>query len=862
MGEVYRARDTKLKRDVAIKFLPEEFAQDADRVSRFQREAEVLASLTHPNIGAIYDLQEANGSRFLVLELVEGETLAERIARGSIPIDEALEIAKQVCDALEAAHERGVIHRDLKPANVKITPDGKVKVLDFGLAKATGIESPEGEVLSNSPTLRTLASTPGMILGTAAYMSPEQAKGRPVDRRTDIFAFGCVLYEMLTGKRAFEGEDVSDTLAAVLRAEPDWTALPEEVTPGLRTLIQRCLAKDRSKRVAEISSAKLVLSEPAFMGSADGPSGASRSAPSRSRFRTALFIAGALIITAAAAGALVWTLRPSPAAPPSVVRFSIALPDGQRFTSGTHTNIDISSDGTQLVYAANSRLYRRFLSDFESEAIPGSESKDTISNPTFSPDGRSILFWSAQTIKRIPVDGGTPVTIGRAGAASTSISWRPEGILVGQGNQGILRVSPDERKLERIVSVREEGTFEPQLLPGGLALLFTIAKSDVVDRWNWDSAQIALQSLVTGQRTTLIDGSGARYLPTGHLVYARGGTVLAMPFDVQQQKPQGEAVTVLEGVRRVPNQGGPELRVSNTGTLIYVAGPATVSRRTRTLVITDRNGSTTPLPVPPGPYMHPRVSRDGKHLAVAIENDQDANISIYDLSSPAAFRRLTFEGHNRFPVWSGDSQWVAFQSDREGDLGVYMQRADGSTPTAERLTKPEPGVAHIPESWSRDRRVLLFSAKKDSSFSLWTLSLDTRKIAPFGKLSESRMQFGATFSPDDRWVAYTLTIQGDPARSGDTGVYVQPFPPTGASYQIPKEYADFHPAWGTSSAELFYIPGQSRLSMISIRTQPNLTFGKPVTLPKPATRDRINSDVRDYDVMPDGRFLSSVPRNR
>jgi len=257
--------------------------------------------------------------------------------------------------------------------------------------------------------------------------------------------------------------------------------------------------------------------------------------------------------------------------------------------------------------------------------------------------------------------------------------------------------------------------------------------------------------------------------------------------------------------------------------------------------------------------VHPRASRDGKQLAVAIENDQDADISIFDLSTPAALRRLTFEGHNRVPVWSGDSQWIAFQSDREGDLGIYMQRADGSSPTAERLTKPETGVAHIPESWSGDGRTLLFSAKKDGRFSLWTLSLDTRRITPFGKMPESRFQFGATFSPDDHWVAYTLTTVGDDAARSDTGVYVQPFPPTGASYQVPKEYADFHPAWGTSSAELFYIPGQGRLSLVAVRTQPILTFGKPLTLPKPATRDRLNSDLRDYDVMPDGRFLSSVP---
>jgi WD40 repeat protein len=460
-------------------------------------------------------------------------------------------------------------------------------------------------------------------------------------------------------------------------------------------------------------------------------------------------------------------------------------------------------------------------------------------------------------VKRISVDGGTPVTVARAGAAGTSISWRREGIVVGQGSQGILRISRDDVNPERILSMKDEGAFEPHLLPGGDAVLFTVAKSDAVDRWDWDSAKIAVLSLKDGRRNTLIDGSGARYLPSGHLVYAKGGMVLAVPFDVKQQKILGEAIPVLEGVRRIPNTGGPELSVSDTGTLIYVAGPATLSRRTRNLIITDRNGSTTPLPMPPGPYLHPRVSRDGKQLAVGIEDSQAANISLYDLSSPAAFRRLTFEGHNRFPVWSGDSQSIAFQSDREGDLGIFMQRSDGSSP-AERLTKSEVGVAHIPESWSPDGRTLLFSASKDRTFSLWTLSLDTRKITRFGNM-ESRMQFGATFSPDGRWVAYMLFKRGSEASPLDNGVYVQPFPATGLSYQVPKESFDFHPVWGTSSAELFYIPSQNRLSMVPVRTQSKLTFGKAVTLPKPATHDRLNDEVRDYDVMPDGRFLSSVP---
>src|SRR5262245_27500571 len=827
MGEVYLARDTRLDRSVANKTLPEQAESAAERLARFEREAKVLASLNHPNIGAIYGLEKHDGRHILVLELVEGQTLVDLVARGPMPLDESLRLAVQIAEALQAAHEKGVIHRDLKPANIKITRDGTVKVLDFGLAKAGDVESSDGDGLSNSPTLRTLASTPGMILGTAAYMSPEQAKGRHVDRRTDIFAFACVLYEMLTGKRAFEGEDVSDTLAAVLRAEPNWSALPEEVSPGLRTLIQRCLAKDRTKRVAEISAAKLVLSEPDFMGSAGASAVASTTSPAGSRWTPSLLLIAALIL--AVGGALVWLLR-TPQVAPAVVRFSIRLPDGLTFAKQRNGNIDISPDGAQLVYAAadranSRRLYGQSLSDFDAKAISGSETKLQISNPTFSPDGQWIAFSGDQTIKRIPVNGGTPLTIAPALSASTSIGWNLQGLLSGQSAGGIFRVSPNGSAPLKIVTLQDEAAFEPRLLPGGNAVLFTLTKgrddehpssNQVLEEF--DSAKVVIQSLATGARTPIVDGSGGRYLPTGHLIYILSGTVFAAPFDLKQRKVTGEAVPVLQGVRRRTATGGADLSVSQSGTLAYVPGPATFSAASRMLVITDRHGSTTPVALPPGPYSHPRMSRDGKHVAVAVDERRDAYIAIYDISSAAALRRLTFEGKNQFPVWSGDSQWIAFQSDREGDRGIFMQRADGSSGKAERLTKPEPGVAQVPESWSPDGQTLIFSAKRDATFSLWMLTLDTRKITPLGNV-QSTVPTGAAFSPDGRWVAYTV---GATARGG--GVYVEPFPPTGARYQVPKDLIDFHPAWSTTSAELFYIPSAIRLSVIPIRTQPNFSF--------------------------------------
>src|SRR5262245_33478352 len=502
MGEVYRANDQKLGRDVAIKILPKDFAQDTDRLARFQREAKLLASLNHPNIAAIHGLEYANDTHFLVLELVEGETLSDHLTRGPIPVEESLRLAVQIAEALQAAHEKGVIHRDLKPANIKVTHDGTVKVLDFGLAKATDIESSDADALSNSPTLRTLASSPGMILGTAAYMSPEQAKGRPVDRRTDIFAFGCVLYEMLTGKRAFEGEDISDTLAAVLRAEPNWTALPQHLPPLLAKLIQQCLVKDRAKRIADISVAKFLLTAPGFTDSLGGSTVQPTSAQHQSRLRMALWMATAALVSAAATGARISVFRPSTAAPP-IARFSIALPEGQTFSIISRSNIAISPDGTQLVYAANSRMYRRAISDLEATPIAGSEAKDAIQaaigDLVFSPDGQSIAFYAVgdNAIKRIAVNGGTPVTICTP-CGSSGISWTAKGIVFAQGGGGIRQVPADGGKPEQLVRLeQDEVASGPQILPGGEAVLFTLTKGP--DR-DWEKANIVVQSLTTSQR--------------------------------------------------------------------------------------------------------------------------------------------------------------------------------------------------------------------------------------------------------------------------------------------------------------------------------------------------------------------------
>src|SRR5262245_13170786 len=454
MGEVYRARDTKLKRDVAIKILPDEFSRDPARVNRFQREAEVLASLNHPNIGAIYDLQEANETRFLVLELVEGETLAERIVRRPIPVGEALDIAKNICEALEAAHERDIIHRDLKPANVKITPEGKVKVLDFGLAKA--MEAGPAATLSNSPTL-SVATNAGVILGTAAYMSPEQARGENTDTRTDIFSFGCVLYEMLTGRQSFQGRTVSDVLASVLAREPDLTILPVKLNPRIRQLIRRAVDKEAKQRWQAVGDIRVELETTI----AEGVERELELEEAKPFWKRAMPAVIASFVFSLITGLAVWNMRPSTPAP-AITRFSVPLPEGQQFTNTGRLSVALSPDGTEMIYVANGQLYLRSMAELESKAIPVTDRPQfAIDSPSFSPDGRSVGFWAGDpnvaigagaqnggvineafggVIKRIAITGGASVTLCSAGNPY-GLSWEKDGtILYGQPN-GIMRIS-------------------------------------------------------------------------------------------------------------------------------------------------------------------------------------------------------------------------------------------------------------------------------------------------------------------------------------------------------------------------------------------------------------------------------------
>jgi serine/threonine-protein kinase len=889
MGEVYRATDTNLGRQVAIKVLPDAMAADADRLARFDREAKTLAALNHPNIAAIYGLERSDGQTALVMELVDGPTLADRIAEGAIPIDEALAIAKQMAEALEAAHEQGIIHRDLKPANIKVRLDGTVKVLDFGLAKAMEPAGALSPGLSQSPTITTPAMTQtGLILGTAAYMSPEQAKGKPADKRSDIWSFGCVLYEMLAGKRAFDGEDVSDTLAAVLRGEPDWTALPADTPAGVVALIKRCLERDRSHRVGDVAAALYVLRDPTFRTTRSPQPHVSTSQPT---IRSLLIpVLSAVVLAVALTSAVWWRSRPATSLP-IVTRFVVPLGDGEVFTDPQLRSIAISPDGKRIAYVVNQQLHLRSMSDPGAKVLVAS-TNEALGNPAFSPDSQSIVFWSGVSgtnrapgaLKRVSVEGGVPVTLCSTQGFVLGISWDASGILFSQFGKGVLRISPDGGTPETLVEMkdREEGAeiaTWPSGVPGNDAVLFTLAT--VVRRpgidanlttTTWDTARVVVQSLRSGQRKTLIEGgSDARYVPTGHLVYAIGGNLFARPFDPKNLTVTGGPVPVLQGVWRTAiartSTGGAQFSVSETGSAVYIIGSASssaASDRSR-LTLVDRAGQQAPLKLPTGDYERPRVSPRGDQLAVGINDSQSTQVWVYDLAGTRPIRQLTFEGNNRYPVWEPDGQHIAFTSDREHDLGIFRQRSDGTT-KAERLTKAEAGTSQTPESWLRDGTRLLFTSSKvglvgQPTYTLWVLDVRSHEASQFGDVSAYRL-ISPDFSPDGRWVAYTVTTRAT------NQVFVQPFPATGARYLIG---SGARPQWSPDGRELFFYnsnvgsslagkSGGEKTFVVNVTTNPSFAIGNPVELPFNVYGARGPGFGRDSDVFPDGRrFLTVLP---
>jgi len=877
MGEVWRARDTKLNREVALKILPEAFALDADRLARFKREAQVLAALNHPHIGAIYGFEESSGIHALVLELVDGPTLADRVAQGPIPLDDALPIAKQIVEALEAAHEQGIIHRDLKPANIKLRPDGTVKVLDFGLAKAVEAEAPATH-LTHSPTLSLMATQAGVILGTAAYMSPEQAKGLQADHRSDVFSFGCVLFEMVTGRQAFRGDTAPDILASVLAREPELNALPSNINSRLVDLLRRCFEKNPKRRWQAVGDLRLELDAISTMPYAPAQAASTLQVVERRPplWRRAVPIAVALIVGGAVVGATMWAMRP---APPrlAVMRFPYNLPEGQGFTTTLLPEVAISHDGTQMAYVANNRVYVRSMAELDARPLAGTEAAEGIvGDLAFSPDGASLAFWSGPgsglTLRRIAITGGTPVAI-CDGYFPFGTTWDGDTILFGttpgtfdtEHGRGIQRVSASGGKPTTIVSLnKDEIALRPQILPGGDAILFTLATgiNGITDLTlsRWNGARIVVQSLKSSARKTLIEGgSDARYLSTGHLAYAVGGTLFAVAFDAKRLEVSGAPVPVMEGVSRSSDApsvatGFTQLSVAENGTVAYVPGPTNLvaaSSATGKLALIDRKGVATPLNLPAGPYEFPRVSPDGKRIAVGTNNGREANIWIYELAGNSAIRQLTFGGKNRFPVWSADGERVTFQSDREGDAGIFWQREDGASP-AERLTKPEQGLGHIPESWSPDGKQLLFVITKGAESSVAVWSQQDRTSSRYGDLQSVYFAITPTFSPDGKWVAYTQAN----TTNASAQTFLQPFPATSAKYLV---HEGVHPLWTPDGKGIFIKPPPGQpLVLVPVTTQPSVMFGNPESIPKWSYRIRGPNIEREQDITHDGKYFVGV----
>ena len=863
MGEVYRARDSRLKRDVALKVLPSHVAASADRLARFQREAELLAALNHPHIAQVHGLEEDDSVRALVMELIDGEDLAARLAREPLPLDETLSLAHQIAEALEAAHEHGIVHRDLKPANIMVTRAGSVKVLDFGLAKVAaagggGASDGADPNPANSPTL-TAPTQMGVILGTAAYMAPEQAKGKPVDRRADIWAFGTVLYEMLTGKRAFAGDDISDTLAAVLRQEIDWAALPSATPLSVRLMLARCLERDARWRLRDIGEARIVLEDPA-RPVAPAIAQAASAAASRARplpWQRALFFGIPLVgIAALLAAFLVARRAPDPSR--EVTRFPLSLSQPQQFTL-SRLAVAVAPDGRSVVYAADDVLYLRSLDDFTARAISGTNG---AINPAFSPDGQSLVFWAESGLKRIALTGGTPVTICAVVPAPANVAWSGDAILFTPQDGTVMQVPAKGGKPEVLVDPGNDVDIAvtPQLLPNQQSILFTLVRRAggledpaTTAPQNAAPAHTVVQSLATGARKTILEGGlHARYLPTGHLAYFVDGTLLAAPFDVERLEVVGPAVPVIEGVRGLgvfgSSASSAHWAVSDGGTLVYVPGPVGAGEQ---LMFFDAQGNAEPLALPSGRYLFPRISPDGKRVAFNADQGGQTAVFIYELSGRSAVRRLTYGGNNRFPLWSADGQRISFQSDRDGDRAVFWQMTDGDQ--AERLTRPTADASHVPESWSPDGKVLLFSETKRFESSLWRLNLDDRTIAPVSGVRQLSLAPHATFSPDGRWFAYQVGMQG--FAEGTT--YVEPFPPTGVKHQIGR---GGRPLWSRDGKQLFFLPSPGRFVVVSVTTQPSFTFSTPTAVRR-GFGTSPPASPRMFDIMPDGRILGLGTRS-
>ena len=851
MGVVYLAHDTKLKRSVAIKSIPAALASNATAQARFRREAQLLASLSHPNVGVIHDIIEPDDSSgYLVLEHIPGETLAERIAREPLTFDETLSMGRQIAEAVSAAHKKGVVHRDLKPGNIKITPDGQVKVLDFGLAKPSSSEDMKSDVT---------ATEPGRVVGTPAYMSPEQARGQPIDKRSDIWSFGCVLYEMLTNQVLFKGETASDTVANILQTEPDWQALPESTPANIRVLLRRCLQKDPTHRLHDIADARIEISE-TQSGTLEAFAlpGETTAAPRLFRRNVILVALVCLITGILIAGVILVNLaRPGPPEPPVVSRFSIPLPKDKPLLLNTTPacSLAISPDGSRLVYVGRGdngvrQLYVRSLNELEIKPIPGTED---ARNPFFSPDGQWVGFFTNEKkqLKKVALTGGEPlILIKDVPFSGTAFgSWAEDDTIVFSafgGKRGLHRISENGETLESLLppDIEVKGIRYPQVLPGSNAILYTrrLIRGD---------SRIEVFFPSTGKHEIVLkDAVCGKYLRSGHLIFVRDNVLMGVPFDIKRRKVTGPVVSLIADVEFDWDYSTPQIAVSWNGTVVYVL-ESTPSKEE--VLWVDRQGRPQSLAVPALPLFGTvRLSPDERQIALTLRDSKGfaPQIHLFDIARGEKYH-LTTEGHSYYPRWSPDGSKIAFWSKRAQGNGVYCKTVGGSDPPELLARELFPGSFLWPGSWSSDGKNLVCLVRPDpnSANDLWILPVEGERT-PRPLRSTKPNESNPRFSPDGRWLAYVSD------ESGVNEVYLMTYPDLGHIFPVSSGGGRL-PIWSRDASELYYKDDEGMMA-VQIGSDPNTPVGPPERLFLFAD---LNFEAGNYgpvsDVSRDGRFLAN-----
>jgi serine/threonine-protein kinase len=855
MGEVYSADDSQLGRAVALKFLPEAFTQDSERLARFDREARLLAALDHPNIAAIYGLDQSDGKRFLVMQLVDGETIQQRIARGQVPLEEALRIARGIAEALESAHAKGIIHRDLKPANVKVDSSGQVRVLDFGLAKAIEGDPDDDDSmpsLTKSPTMSAHMTGAGALLGTAAYMSPEQARGEPADRRADLWAFGVVLWEMLTGKQLFPGKTMTDTLAGVLRDEPEFGTLPPETPASVRRLLRRCLEREPSARLADASTARLEIDDALTGRGQDHVEVRELIAIPTWKRALPWALLGAAVLALAATAPLWMSSAESPKTP---VRLEAVITEDPLWAN-LGSSVVLSPDGSRLAFVAENRLgirtlYLRSLDQLIPVGLASGPTGRTPYHPFFSPDGRWVGFVTPNELKKVPTTGGTPITLCEVDR-SRGAAWTPDGNIVFSPDQGsaLMQVSDnggEPQPLTELDEARGELSHRwPSVVPGGRAVVFTVGTRESTTA---DEATISMVTLETGERKDLhAGGYYGQVTPTGHLVFIRDATLFAAPFDLDRLEVTGSPAPVVQGITTEPGPGGAQYSFAGNGTLAYISGAVEVPEYP--VVWVDREGETSKLWDDAASYASPAVSPDGKRLALSVMRDNNWDVWVYDMEREVA-TRLTFDdSYDADQIWSHDGQYIIFTSNRDGRPGPYRKRADGSG-EVERLSETD--VGFYPLTLSPDDRVMV-GESEDNNIDIAVLPIEEGGD-PQPLISTPFSDRDPMLSPDGRWLAYASD------ESGASEVYVRPFPDAGGRWQVSDGGGRF-PTWSGNGRELFYRTDAGIMMAPVETTGDSFRVGKARSLFDGTFRGGIFGITvfgyifRDFDVAPDGsRFV-------